>query len=110
MASTTCWLHYYQAKAVLEDNNPIALLAVTPIELSVSVTKSHLDKPDRFRSTIGAKEIATMITVPKAEQQVYILHHGALFARGLGKKPLAIFVAGNRISAPIKIFDIDEAS
>jgi hypothetical protein len=66
MASTTCWLHYYQAKAVLEDNNPIALLAVTPIELSVSVTKSHLDKPDRFRSTIGAKEIATMITVPKA--------------------------------------------
>jgi hypothetical protein len=75
----------------------------------METTKSHLDKPDRFRSTISCNCPGTMVIVPTGGGMVQLLHHGTLFAKGLGMDPLALFVTGNRVAAPIKILDIEEA-
>jgi len=69
-----------------------------------------LDKPDRFRSTIGANSPAAIIIVPVGDDGcIQVLHHGALFARGLGFDPEAVFVTGNRASAPLKLLNVDDA-
>ena len=108
MASST-WLQYYQALALEAGTNPVKSLVLTTAEVFSTVSKSHLDKPDRFRSTISGSAPGTMAIVPVGSGKVQLLHHGSMFTKGLGIDPLALFVTGNRASAPIKILDIEEA-
>ena len=87
----------------------MSMLAATEVSVLSAVSQSHLDKPDRFRSTIGALSPTTMIIVPNGNKVVSILHCGSLYSRGLGTEPKSIFIAGNRELLPIKMLDVDEA-
>jgi hypothetical protein len=109
MAQTT-WLQYYQSCSDVEPGtNPIkALLVTTMSPVITEITKSHLNKPDRFRSTISGNCPGSMVIVPTGGGMVQLLHHRTLFAKFLGMDPLALFVTGNRVSAPIKILNIEE--
>ena len=107
--ATSTWLQYYQNRTVEEGDNPVKTLVMTKLAVFTSVTQSHLDKPDRFRSTISSNSPATMVLVPVGGGNVQLLHHGTLFSQGLGVEPIALFITGNRTSSPIKILNIEEA-
>lgn len=108
MASTT-WLQYYADLAGKAGTNPVKTAVLTENAIFTDVSKRHLDKPDRFRSTISGNAPASIIIIPVGGGKAQILHHGTLFAKGIGMDPLALFVTGNRASAPIKIVDVEEA-
>ena len=108
MASTT-WLQYYEDRASVDDGNPVNMMAKASLGLLNNVTRSNLDKPDRFRSTVAAHNPAAIIIVPQDDGMVQLLHHTSLFAKGLGSDPETAAVSGNRMSAPIKLIDVDDA-
>jgi hypothetical protein len=85
------------------------MVKTTPLSVRDNVTKSHLDKPNRLRSTVAANSPATILIIPQDNLRVQFLRHGSLFTKGLGTDPDSIFVAGNRMSAPIKIMDVNKA-
>lgn len=89
--------------------NAVKTVVSTEAKIFTNASKSHLDKPDRFRSTIGGSSPASIIIVPAGGGKAQILHHGTMFATGIGSDPLDLVVTGNRSSAPIKVVDIEEA-
>ena len=110
MASTTrnlsTWLEFY---ADLMKSNPgLARWAEASYEDLTKVTKGHLDKPDKFITTMATCSPFGAIVVHGTEGNVTILHHGTLYSRGLGMDPVVVFVSGNRSSSPFKTLDIGE--
>jgi hypothetical protein len=109
MASTrtlSTWLEFY---ADLMKSNPgLARWAETSYKDLTKVTKGHLNKPDKFITTMATSSPFGAIIVHGAEGNVTILHHRTLYSRGLGMDPVIVFVPGNRISSPFKTLDIAE--
>ena len=91
-ASTTrnlsTWLEFY---ADLMKSNPgLARWAEASYEDLTKVTKGHLDKPDKFITTMATCSPFGAIVVHGTEGNVTILHHGTLYSRGLGMNPESI--------------------
>jgi hypothetical protein len=112
MASTTrtlsTWLEFY-ADLMNKSNPGLATRwAEASYEDLTKVTKGHLDKPDKFITTMATCSPFGAIVVHGTEGNVTILHHGTLYSRGLGMDPVVVFVSGNRISSPFKTLDIAE--
>jgi hypothetical protein len=77
----------------------------TPQAVLDTVSKSHLDNTDCFRTTIAENKPATIIMVPQSNLRVKLLHHGSLFPRGLGMDPDTVFMTGNYISALLNVVE-----
>jgi hypothetical protein len=60
------------------------MVKTTPLSVLDNVTKSHLDKPNRLRSTVAANDPVTILIIPQDILCIQFLHHGALFAEGFG--------------------------
>jgi hypothetical protein len=86
MASTT-WLQYYAGEISEGTSNTVSMVQNTFHPVLDNITKSHLDKPPDFRSTITANTTpATIVIVPHNDCNIHLLHRGSLvFARGLGQ-------------------------
>jgi hypothetical protein len=67
------------------------MIETTPLSVLDNVTKSHLEKPDSFRSTVVANNLATIIIIPQNDCRIQLLHHGALFAKGLRQEDSRFF-------------------
>jgi len=105
MASTrtlSTWLLEFYADLMMS-NPGLARWAEASLEDLTKATKSHLNKPDKFITTMATCSPFGTIIVHGTEGNVTILHHGTLYSRGLGMNPIIVFISGNRISSPFKI-------
>ena len=97
MASTrtlSTWLLEFYADLMMS-NPGLARWAEASLEDLTKATKSHLNKPDKFITTMATCSPFGTIIVHGTEGNVTILHHGTLYSRGLGMNPIIVFVSGS---------------